>query len=189
MIVIHKDTVKDLIDLYHKKRISLEGNILKVIKSDDAEFIKYLDEAKVKDAETRRKRLEVTKQVQQQNKDLIQSQQENQLLMVDLQNALDDAKKAKSEAEKLRDAAVEDLEVLQKRKQFELINLIVKVALAAVGAVCVFTSLLYMYVLSKGLDAKIIESTWSNMFGIILTNCFSIIGTIMGVKHVTEQKK
>jgi len=41
----------------------------------------------------------------------------------------------------------------------------------------------------RGLDAKIIESTWSNLFGILLTNSFSIIGTIMGVKHANGGDK
>jgi hypothetical protein len=51
----------------------------------------------------------------------------------------------------------------------------------------VFTSALYMFVLYQGYDSKIIESTWSNLFGILLTNSFSIVGTIMGVKYATEK--
>ena len=39
------------------------------------------------------------------------------------------------------------------------------------------------------MDTDIIGSTWSNMFGILLTNSFSIIGTIMGVKYATDNKK
>jgi len=155
VISFNKDIESDLISLYKSKKIALEGNLLKVIKTTNKEFQEYLEEAKTKDQDTRRKRLEVTKQVQSQNKDLIDSQAEK---------------------------------TLQKKTQFELIGLIVKVALGAVAAVCVFTTVLYLYVLSKGLDSKIIESTWSNMFGIILTNCFSIIGTIMGVKHITDSK-
>ena len=109
--------------------------------------------------------------------------------MVELQNALDEAEASKYEAENLRDAAVEDLDTLQKRTQFELIGLIVKTALWIIGGVGLLTTLLYLYVLSSGIDAKIIESTWSNLFGILLTNSFSIIGTIMGVKYATESKK
>jgi hypothetical protein len=37
-------------------------------------------------------------------------------------------------------------------------------------------------------DTQIIGSTWSNMFGILLTNAFSIIGTIMGVKYASKEK-
>lgn len=182
MIVFGKDIESNLIALYKSKKVALEGNLLKVIKTNNEEFEKYLEEARLKDQETRRKRLEVTKQVQQQNKELIESQSEKEKLMIELKQALD-------ESEKLRAVAVDDLETLQKKTQFELIGLIVKVALGAVAAVCIFTTVLYIYVLSKGLDSKIIESTWSNMFGIILTNCFSIIGTIMGVKHITDSKQ
>ena len=68
MISFSKDTCNDLIALYKTKKISLEGNILKVIKGGDSEFTKYIEEAKQRDNETRRKRLDITKQVQQQNK-------------------------------------------------------------------------------------------------------------------------
>jgi hypothetical protein len=51
------------------------------------------------------------------------------------------------------------------------------------------TTGLYVFVLLLGHDSKIIESTWSNLFGILLTNSFSIIGTIMGVKHATKDKE
>jgi hypothetical protein len=181
VITFSKDTCNELIALYKTKKISLEGNILKVIKGGDAEFSKYIEEAKQRDNDTRRKRLEITKQVQQQNKDLTESQADRDKLMAELQVSL-------AESEKLKNAAVEDLETLQKRTQFELVGLIVKVALGVIGTVAFLTSILYFYVISKGLDAKIIESTWSNLFGILLTNSFSIIGTIMGVKYASGEK-
>lgn len=189
-MLVTKVTRDALLDLYKKKKVSLEGNILKVIEAEpgDVEFIQYLESCKEKDSTARRKRLEVTKQVQSQNKELEKAAKENETLMHDLKAALEEAEQAKSEAEKLRDDAVEDLETLQKRTQFELVGLIVKVALGVIGGVAVLTSLLYIFVLSKGLDAKIIESTWSNLFGILLTNSFSIIGTIMGVKYATGDK-
>ena len=37
-------------------------------------------------------------------------------------------------------------------------------------------------------EVQMIGSTWSNMFGILLTNAFSIVGTIMGVKYASEKK-
>jgi len=180
-MILNNDTALQLLNLWKTKKVGLEGNILKVIQTKDEEFQKYIDEAKQRDNETRRKRLEVTKQVQQQNKDLIESQAEREKLMIELQESL-------AQSEKLKNAAVEDLETLQKRTQFELIGLIVKVALSVIGAVCILTTILYFYVISKGLDSTIIESTWSNLFGIILTNSFSIIGTIMGVKHMADKK-
>lgn len=194
----------ELLKLAKEKKIYLEGNILKVLKADngDVDFAEYLKTCKQRDVDSRKKRLQVTKQVQKQNKELEVAANENERINKQLSKALDEASTsekeareaeveaqlAKSEAEKLRDAAVEDLDTLQKRTQFELIGLIVKVALWIIAGVGVLTTLLYVYVLTTGVDSAIVESTWSNLFGILLTNSFSIIGTIMGVKYATESK-
>jgi len=66
--------------------------------------------------------------------------------------------------------------------------LIVKIALTIIISVGVITTFIYVYILAIGGDTKIIESSWSNMFGILLTNSFSIIGTIMGVKYASGKK-
>ena len=189
--------VKDvLLTLAKKKRIYLEGNILKVLKAEDGdtEFQKYLDVCKEKDIAARKKRLEITKQVQQQNKQLEISAKKNDKLMSDLKVALEETKRrkeeaeqAKAEAEKLRDSAISDLETLQKKTQFELVGRIVKVALIVIMSVGLITTLLFAYTLVIGRENPILESTWSNLFGILLTNSFSIVGTIMGVKYATEK--
>ena len=113
-----------------------------------------------------------------------------------LQEALDDAKLAQDEAHSLRikaenakEIAETDLSLLQKKTQTELMGNIVRVALWVIMGVGLLTTALYVFVMVRGLDAKIIESTWSNLFGILLTNSFSIIGTIMGVKHATKDKE
>lgn len=195
---VGKVTRDGLLAIAKKKRVYLEGNILKLIDAEnhDKEFKDYLNLCKAKDVANRKKRLQITKQVQQQNKELEKASQENQKINQQLSTALDKASKsaeealnAKSEAEKLRDAAVEDLDTLQKRTQFELIGLIVKVALWVIACVGFSTTVLYLFVLIKGLDATIIESTWANLFGILLTNSFSIIGTIMGVKYATGKSE
>ncbi len=41
----------------------------------------------------------------------------------------------------------------------------------------------------KGQESTFLGSTWSNMFSILLTNSFSIIGTIMGVKYASEKSE
>ena len=197
MVEITEHTRNVLLEVAKKKKIYVEGSFLKILKAPkgDKEFEDYLKLCKERDVATRKKRLQITKQVQSQNKDLIAKQEENDALMEELQNALEEAKnseweaeKLKEEAEKGKEQALEDLELMQKKTQFELIGLIVKTALWIIGGVGVLTSCLYLYVLSQGIDAKIIESTWSNLFGILLTNSFSIIGTIMGVKYATEKQ-
>ena len=80
-----------------------------------------------------------------------------------------------------------DLDLLQKRTQFELIGLIVRIALSIIIGVGVITTAIYIYILSIGGDSTLIESSWANMFGILLTNSFSIIGTIMGVKYASDK--
>ena len=42
-------------------------------------------------------------------------------------------------------------------------------------------------ILSGSKESHDIGSVWGNMFGILLTNAFSIIGTIMGVKYASEK--
>jgi Fe2+ transport system protein B len=190
--------VKDvLLTLAKKKRIYLEGNILKVLKAEegDTEFQKYLNTCKEKDTTARKKRLTVTKQVQNQNKELVAKQEENDALMEELQTALEEAKNAEWEAEKLRDEAekgkeqaLEDLDLMQKRSQFELIGTIVRVALVIIIGVGIVTTIMYGIAMISGQDTQIIGSTWSNMFGILLTNAFSIVGTIMGVKYASEKE-
>jgi len=80
------------------------------------------------------------------------------------------------------------LDLLQKRTQFELIGSIVRSALWVIIGVGLITTLLYILILYSGKDTTLIENTWSNMFGILLTNSFSIIGTIMGVKYATSDE-
>jgi hypothetical protein len=70
-----------------------------------------------------------------------------------------------------------------------LIGTIVKVALYVIVGVGIITSIMYAFAMVINKDTQIIGSTWSNMFGILLTNAFSIVGTLMGVKYASEGKK
>ena len=190
MIEVTEHTRNVLLEVAKKKKIYVEGNFLKLLKAPkgDKEFEEYLSICKEKDSTARKKRLSVTKQVQSQNKELEKAAEENEQLLSDLQVALDEEKQAEKEAKKLRDEEVEDLDILQKRTQFELIGLIVKVALIIIIGVGVTTTLLYSIAMLAGEDTTLLGNAWSNMFGILLTNAFSIVGTIMGVKYATKDK-
>lgn len=224
MIKLNKDIHRSLIDIQKTKNISLEGNILKLIDPDgDDEFAKYLEESIAKDKDGRRRRLEITKQIQQKNRDLTTLNDENQRIMTELQTTLataEESKKmiecqnsellqwkednermseelreemiksetARKEAEAAKSAAENDLDLMQKKTQFELIGTIVKVALWVIIGVGITTTIIYSVALFSDKDTQIIGSTWSNMFGILLTNAFSIIGTIMGVKYASENQ-
>ena len=99
-----------------------------------------------------------------------------------------EAELSKQEAINAKNVAEDDLELMQKKTQFELIGTIVKVALWVILGVGGVTTIMYLIALSTGLDTTVIGSTWSNIIGILLTNAFSIVGTIMGVKYASEKK-
>lgn len=127
--------------------------------------------------------MEVTRQVQAQNKELQEKAEENDRLMEELKDALTLAENAKNEAEN-------DLSVMQQRTQFELIGNIVQVALWVIVGVGIIVTGMYMFAMfSQSTETTLIGNTWSNLFGILLTNSFSIIGTIMGVKYASENSK
>ena len=183
MIKLSNDSKKQFIEYCKTKGVCLEGNILKVLDtSDDPEWEKYINNAIEKDSEVRKKRLEMTKQIQAQNIELTKWKSENEKINSELKSTL-------TEMEKSKESALNDLDILQKRTQYQLIETIVKVSLWVVCGVGVVTTLLFAFTLLMGIENKIVESMWSNMFGILLTNCFSIIGTIMGVKYASENGK
>jgi type IV secretory pathway VirB10-like protein len=208
--------------MYKTKKISLEGNILKVIDPDgDVEFEAYIKESIEKDKDNRRKRLEITKQIQSKNTELVKSEKENervnkqlklalqeaeesnkamlvskheaesaledaQKAKIDAENARIEAEKARHEAEQAKNLAENDLELMQKKTQFELIGSIVKVALWVIMGVGGLVTAVYLIALFKGLNTDVIGSTWTNIVSILLTNSFSIVGTIMGVKYANQ---
>ena len=110
-------------------------------------------------------------------------------LSKNLQIELDNSQKLKNAIEIEKDAALNDLDVMMKKSQSELIKTIVKVALAVIVGVGVVTTALYWMAMLTGKDTQIIGSTWSNMFSVLLTNAFSIVGTIMGIKYATQDSK
>jgi Icc-related predicted phosphoesterase len=224
MIKLDKNSENNLIKLFESKNIGLEGNIIKLFESDNDLFKDYLKKCTDKDKDSRRKRLEITKQVQVQNKDLTILNDENQRMVEELQNtltnmeyqnnriesqnsellewkienekisvelveAMKQSEQARVVAENAKNEAENNLDIIQKKTQFELINNIVKVALyVIIGVGCVTTGI-YVYSMTIGKDTEIIGSTWSNMFGILLTNSFSIVGTILGVKYGASPNK
>ena len=189
-IKVDKQTRDLLLQLQKDKRVVLEGNIIKVLEAEanDTEFEEYLQAALLKDQESRKKRLDITKQIQLQNQALTQKQEEISRINNELEASLATTQEAMEAAEKSKEAALSDLDLLQKRTQTQLIGTIVKVALIVIISVGIITTGMYGIALFTGMDTQIIGSTWSNMLGILLTNAFSIVGTIMGVKYASEKQ-
>jgi hypothetical protein len=224
MIKFSANTKKQLLDLYKAKNIGLEGNLLKVVDSEeDSEFSQYIKSCIDKDKESRKKRLDITKQIQNKNTELenlntentrileelqitlenvetskkqIESQNtellswkdENERIQLELQEEMKRTESAREEAEHAKANALSDLDLLQKKTQTELMGNIVKVALGVIMFVAVITTAMYVFSIVMGKEVNTIGPAWSNMFGILLTNAFSIVGTIMGVKYATKDK-
>ena len=89
-IKVDKQTRDLLLQLQKDKRVVLEGNIIKVLEAEanDIEFEDYLKAALEKDQDTRRKRLEITKQIQSQNQELTQKQEEISRINDELEQSL-----------------------------------------------------------------------------------------------------
>jgi hypothetical protein len=172
---LHPASRAALIALAKDKGVRLEGNVLKVLEhDDDEEFKKYLEESLERDQTSRRKRLEITKQVQAQNREL--------------QEAYSKLHEALTVAENAKTIVEQDLSILQKRTQFRLMHRIVNVALGIVMSVGIVSTLVYLYSLTTGSEVERIGTVWASLIGILLTNSFSILGTIMGVKYATEKE-
>jgi hypothetical protein len=223
MIVFDPKSKKQLLDLYDQKKIAIEGNILKLVDaSGDEKFTEYINTSIEKDKESRKKRLEMTKQVQAQNKELLESkksledsQRELEESLAKITASMEEVESAKLQAEQLRSEAENaraeaefaraesekaradaesakskiesDLDILQKKTQNELIGTIVKVALWVIVSVGLITTIVYLLALFTNKDTQVVASTWANIIGILLTNAFSIVGTIMGVKYASEK--
>ena len=126
MIKIDSNTKKTLMDLYTKKGIGLEGNITKLIDTeDDEDFKKYLKDCETKDGDKRRKRLEMTKKIQKQNEELVTLNQKNEKMMEDLQSTLKEAEEQKVKIEVQNGELIawrEENEKIQQDLQREMIN-------------------------------------------------------------------
>ena len=173
-----------LIELQQKRNITLEGNITKLIDGEgNIEFETYLKDCISQDKDKRRKRLDLTKTLQAQNTELTSAQDENDTLMKELKAALESAEISK-------DDAMNQLDVIQRKQQTKLISTIVRIALTVIVGVGVITTVMYGFAIAYANpnEVQMIGSTWSNMFGILLTNAFSIVGTIMGVKYANKDK-
>ena len=118
---------------------------------------------------------------------MVNSKNEIDKLSKDLQIELKKSQDLKNSIEIEKDAALNDLDIVMKKSQSELIKVIVKVALSVIVGVGVITTILYWMAIVMSKDTQIIGSTWSNMFSVLLTNAFSIVGTIMGIKYATQE--
>ena len=110
-------------------------------------------------------------------------------LSKNLQEELDKSNKLRDAIEIEKNSALNDLDATIKKSQSELIKVIVKCALGVIIGVGFITTIMYSFAILSNKDTQIIGSTWSNMFSVLLTNAFSIVGTIMGIKYAASDNK
>jgi hypothetical protein len=161
------------------KKIQKQNEDLKSLNTENQQILEEL-QTTLKEVEDSKMTFEV------QNRELNEWKQDNLRLTEELKNEMVKSEQARIDAEKAKENAINDLDILQKRNQTELISTIVRVALWVIMGVGVVTTGVYVLTLFLGKDTQIISAAWSNIFGILLTNAFSIVGTIMGIKYATE---
>jgi hypothetical protein len=170
------ETKTALINLAKEKGVYLEGNVLKLLDaSDDQEFGVYLGEAINRDHGSRRKRLDITKQFQVQHRELQEAYAKLKTAMLEVENA------------KLN--VEHDFLNLQKKTQFKLMNRVANVALGSIVFIGLSSSAVYTIALLSNRDTTFVSTVWSSLVGILLTNSFSILATVVGVKYGTDKDK
>jgi flagellar biosynthesis GTPase FlhF len=163
------------------KKVQTQNNDLLNLNEENQKMMEDL-QSTLKEAEEQKIKIEA------QNKELVAWREENEKIQQELQKEMVNSERARIEAEAAKTNALNDLDILQKKNQTELISTIVRVALYIIVGVGIITTGVYVFTLVMGEDTQVISAAWSNIFGILLTNAFSIIGTIMGIKYATENK-
>jgi len=164
------------------KKIQTQNNELSNLNVENQKMMEDL-QLTLKEAE------EQKEQIEKQNEELMDWRVGNEKIQQELQKEMIKSEQARIQSETAKTNALNDLDILQKRNQTELISNIVKVALYIIIGVGIVTTGVYVFTLVMGKDTQVISATWSNIFGILLTNAFSIVGTIMGIKYATENKQ
>ena len=164
------------------KKVQIQNNELSNLNEQNQKMMEDL-QIKIDEIEESKLTFEV------QNLELNDWKKENLELTEKLQTEMVKSEQARIRAEEAKHNAENDLDVLQKKTQNELISTIVRVALWVIMGVGIITTGVYVLTRFVGKDTQVISAAWSNIFGILLTNAFSIVGTIMGIKYATENKQ
>ena len=164
------------------KKVQTQNNELSSLNEENQKMMEDL-QSTLKETEEQRVKIET------KNEELIAWREENEKIQQELQKEMIKSESARIRAEEAKTNAINDLDILQKKNQTELISTIVRVALYIIVGVGIITTGVYVFTLVMGKDTQVISAAWSNIFGILLTNAFSIVGTIMGIKYATENKQ
>ena len=98
MIKLNEETRRALVQLAEETQVYPEGNFLKLLDAEnDAAFLDYISKSLERDRFMRQRRLEITKQIQIQNRELTTSNGKISRLNDELVIALEEQKKAKDQ--------------------------------------------------------------------------------------------
>ncbi len=153
-----KDTALRRKRLEMTKKVQVQNNDLTTLNEENQRILTELQET-LDSVEEQKSQIEC------QNAELITWKMENEKIGAELVEAMKQSEMARVIAENAKNEAENNLDLIQKKTQFELINNIVRVALYVIIGVGGITTGIYVYSMTIGMDTDIIGSTWSNMFG------------------------
>ena len=186
---------KEYIDTCIQKDKDNRRKRLEVTKKVQSQYSELLKSKEITDKvqkeleESLRTTTESMEEVKKAKEEAESAREQAESMRLEAEESKTIALNAKDEIENAKKKVENDLDILQKKSQNELIGIIVKVSLFVIVGVAFITTAVYLIAMFSGKDTQVVASTWSNIIGILLTNAFSIIGTIMGVKYATEDKK
>lgn len=180
--MIRRECVDILLKI-SKDGIYLEGALLKVLtkenKLSDDDWIEYLKIANDRDENKSKERVELTHEALNQKTELERAhkkiKQQYKLL--------------KEEKEKVEDNVCtleNDLKILREKNQLRILNHVVNICLRIIIGIGFSCSIILVVMLLFGKQSDLIESTWSQSILLMLSNAFSIIATIQGVKSLKD---
>lgn len=177
-----RECVEMLLEI-SEKGIYLEGALLKVISKSntlrDEDWIGYLKLASERDEIKSRERVELTQEALNQKSELERAHKK-----IKQQYELLKTEKAKVEDDVCN--LEKNLKVLREKNQLKIMNNVVNICLRIIIGIGVSCSLILIIMLICGNQSDLVESTWSQSILLMLSNSFSIIATIQGVKSLKD---
>ena len=165
------------------KGVYLEGALLKVISKSntlrDEDWLEYLELAHDRDDIKSKERVELTQEALNQKTELEKAHKK-------IKQQYELLKKEKAKVEDDVCTLEKNLKVLREKNQLKIMNNVVNICLRIIIGIGVSCSLILVFMLFFGKQSDLVESTWSQSILLMLSNSFSIIATIQGVKSIKE---
>jgi hypothetical protein len=180
--MITRECVDILLEI-SEKGIYLEGALLKVVirgnTLDDSDWIEYLKVASSRDEIKSSERVELTQEALNQKSELERAHKK-------IKQQYELLKKEKAKVEDDVCTLEKNLKVLREKNQLKLMNNVVNICLRIIIGIGLSCSIILVVMILFGKQSDLVESTWSQSILLMLSNSFSIIATIQGVKSIKD---